>query len=409
MPGRPMDGVRVVEVAQFTYVPAAGAVLADWGADVIKVEHAATGDAQRGFAYLGPVAAGGRFAPLMEHPNRGKRSIGLALEQPEALEVLYDIVRSSDVFVTNFLPDARARLRIDIGDIRAVNPKIIYVRGTALGARGPEAGKGGYDQPTFWCRAGSAAGISSPGLDGMLGMPGPAYGDSIGGMTIAGGISAALFARERTGEPSVVDVSLLSVGAWANGLAVDLSLLNGQPWKPNPPERSGGSVRNPLVGFFRTSDGRYINLNMMQPGRYWADFCKHIERPDLAQDPRFETAEKLMENYAAAAELIGHEIASRTFGEWLERFKTLEGQWAPVQNSVEVGHDAQLRANGFVAQVVDVDGEVRELVTAPVQFDETSASLTRGPEFAEHTEQILKELGRDEQAILDLRIAGAAT
>jgi crotonobetainyl-CoA:carnitine CoA-transferase CaiB-like acyl-CoA transferase len=404
-----MDGVRVVEVAQFTYVPAAGAVLADWGADVIKVEHAVTGDAQRGFAYLGPVAAGGRFAPLMEHPNRGKRSIGLALEQPEALEVLYDIVRRSDVFVTNFLPDARARLRIDIGDIRAVNPKIIYVRGTALGARGPEAGKGGYDQPTFWCRAGGAAGISAPGLDGMLGMPGPAYGDSIGGMTIAGGISAALFARERTGEPSVVDVSLLSAGAWANGLAVDLSLLNGQPWKPNPPEQSGGSVRNPLVGFFRTSDGRYLNLNMMQPGRYWADFCKHIERPDLAQDPRFGTAEKLMENYAPAAELIGHEIASRTFGEWLERFKTLEGQWAPVQNSVEVGHDAQLRANGFVAPVVDADGEVRELVTAPVQFDETPASLTRGPEFAEHTEQILKELGLDEQAILDLRIAGAVT
>jgi crotonobetainyl-CoA:carnitine CoA-transferase CaiB-like acyl-CoA transferase len=409
MPGRPMDGVRVVEVAQFTYVPAAGAVLADWGADVIKVEHAVTGDAQRGFAYLGSVAAGGRFAPLMEHPNRGKRSIGLALEQPAALEVLYDIVRRSDVFVTNFLPDARARLRIDVDDIQAVNPKIIYVRGTALGARGPEAGKGGYDQPTFWGRAGGAAGISAPELDGVLGMPGPAYGDSIGGMTIAGGISAALFARERTGEPSVVDVSLLSVGAWANALAIDLSLLNGQPWQPIPPERSGGSVRNPLVGSFRTADGRYINLNMMQPGRYWADFCEHIGRPDLVHDPRFETAEGLMENYAPAAEQIAREIASRTFAEWLECFQTLEGQWAPIQNSVEVGHDPQLRANGFIAQVTDVDGEARELVTAPVQFDETPASLTRGPEFAEHTDEILKELGLDEQAIIDLRILGAVT
>jgi crotonobetainyl-CoA:carnitine CoA-transferase CaiB-like acyl-CoA transferase len=407
MPGRPMDGVRVVEVAQFTYVPAAGAVLADWGADVIKVEHAVTGDAQRGFAYLGSVAAGGRFAPLMEHPNRGKRSIGLALEQPAALEVLHDIVRRSDVFVTNFLPDARARLRIDVDDIRAVNPKIIYVRGTALGARGPEAGKGGYDQPTFWGRAGGAAGISAPELGGVLGMPGPAYGDSIGGMTIAGGISAALFARERTGLPSVVDVSLLSVGAWANGLAIDLSLLSGQPWQPNPPEASGGLVRNPLVGSFRTSDGRYINLNMMQPGRYWADFCAHIERPDLVHDPRFESAEGLMENYAPAAEQIAREIAGRTFAEWLERFETLQGQWAPIQNSVEVGQDPQLRANGFVAQVSDVDGEARELVTAPVQFDETPASLTRGPEFAEHTDEILKELGLDEQAIIDLRILGA--
>jgi crotonobetainyl-CoA:carnitine CoA-transferase CaiB-like acyl-CoA transferase len=409
MPGRPMDGVRVVEVAQFTYVPAAGAVLADWGADVIKVEHAVTGDAQRGFAYLGPVAAGGSFAPLMEHPNRGKRSVGLALEKPEALEVLYDIVRRSDVFVTNFLPDARARLKLDVEHIRAVNPDIIYVRGTALGVRGPEADRGGYDQPTFWCRAGSAAGISSPDLDGVLGMPGPAYGDSIGGMTIAGGISAALFARERTGQPSVVDVSLLGVGAWANGLAVDLSLVSGKPWLANGPEHSGGFVRNPLVGIFRTADGRYLNLNMMQPGRYWPDFCKHIDRPELALDERFDTAEKLMDNAVEAAGIIAGEIAGRTFAHWMERFRTLEGQWAPVQNSVEVGQDAQLRANGFIARVIDVDGQVRELVTAPVQFDETPAHPIRGPQFAEHTEEVLTELGLDEQAILDLRIAGAVT
>jgi crotonobetainyl-CoA:carnitine CoA-transferase CaiB-like acyl-CoA transferase len=240
-------------------------------------------------------------------------------------------------------------------------------------------------------------------------MPGPAYGDSIGAMTIAGGISAALFARERTGEPSVVDVSLLSTGAWANALAVDLSLLSGKPWQPLPPEHSGGSVKNPLVGIFRTADGRYLNLNMMQPGRYWADFCKHIDRLDLAQDARFATAELLMENYAVAAALIAGEIAGRTFAHWLRRFKTLQGQWAPIQDSVEVGQDAQLRANGFIAQVTDVDGVARELVTAPVQFDERPATPVRGPEFAEHTEQILTELGLDEQAILDLRVAGAVT
>ena len=409
MPARPMEGVRVVEVAQFTYVPAAGAVLADWGAEVVKVEHAVTGDAQRGFTHLGPVAAGGSFAPLMEHPNRGKRSIGLALEQSEAREVLYDIVRRSDVFVTNFLPDARARLAIDVDDIRRVNPDIIYVRGTALGARGPEADKGGYDQPTFWCRAGSAAGITAPELDGMLGMPGPAYGDSIGGITIAGGISAALFARERTGETSVVDVSLLSAGAWANALAIDLSLRSGAPWRGRPPESGGGAVRNPLVGFFRTEDGRYLNLNMMQPGRYWADFCKHIDRPDLISDPRFATAQELTRQAEVAAALIADVIASRPFAEWIERFRTLEGQWAPIQDSVEAGQDVQLRANGYIAQVVDVDGNVAELVTAPVQFDEAPATPIRGPKFAEHTEEILKELGRSDEAILALRLAGAAT
>jgi crotonobetainyl-CoA:carnitine CoA-transferase CaiB-like acyl-CoA transferase len=403
-----MSGVRVVEVAQFTYVPASGAVLADWGAEVIKVEHAVTGDAQRGFAYLGNVAAGGNFAPLMEHPNRGKRSIGLALENPEALAVLHDIVRHSDVFVTNFLPDARERLHIDVEDIRAINPDIIYVRGSALGARGAEAAKGGYDQATFWCRGGSAAGIVPPDVDGVLGMPGPAYGDSIGGMTIAGGIAAALFARQQTGEPSIVDVSLLAVGAWANGLAVDLSLLTGRAWQA-PPLTATGVPTNPLVGQYRTSDGRFLCLSMLQPGRYWQDFCDHIDLPGLATDERFDTTEKLMANTAQAQPIIAKVIGDRPLGYWIERFVTLAGQWAPVQDSVEVGHDEQLRANGMIAEVVDVDGVRREMVTAPVQFDETPATLRRAPQFAEHTDELLRELGLDDEQILALKLNGAVT
>jgi crotonobetainyl-CoA:carnitine CoA-transferase CaiB-like acyl-CoA transferase len=411
MVARPMTGIQVVEVAQFTYVPSAGAVLAEWGADVIKVEHAEYGDGQRGFANLGAVSAGGKFAPLMEHPNRGKRSIGLSLERPEALEVLYDLVRNADIFLTNFLGDARANLKIDVEHIRAINPKIIYVRGTALGVRGPEASRGGYDQPTFWSRAGSAFGITPADFDGILGMPGPAYGDSIGGLAIAGGVAAALFARERTGEPSIVDTSLLSVGAWANALAIDLSLMSGEPWRmPSVPKgNAAAAMRNPLVGMFRTSDGRYINLNMMQPAKYWADTCKHIGREDLLGDERFDTAEKVMENADAAAQIIGDTIASHTYAHWAEQFQALEGQWASVQNSVEVGRDRQLRANGYFAEVTDVDGNPQTLVTNPVQFDEQPAQPTRGPQFAEHTDEILAEFGRDGQAILDLKISGAVT
>ena len=408
VPAKPMSGVRVVEVAQFTYVPASGAVLADWGAEVIKVEHAVTGDAQRGFAYLGTVAAGGNFAPIMEHPNRGKRSIGLALEKPDALAVLHDIVRSSDVFVTNFLPDARTRLHIDVDDIRAVNPDIIYVRGSAFGARGPDADKGGYDHSTFWCRGGSAAGIVPPDVDGVLGMPGPAYGDSIGGLTIAGGIAAALYARQMTGEPSVIDVSLLGVGAWANALAVDLSLVTGEAWTA-PPLASPATPKNPLVGQYRTADGRYISLCMLQPGRYWADFCHHIERLDLIIDERFDTTEKLMANASLAVPVIARAIAEQSFQHWIKRFGTLAGQWAPVQDSVELGRDEQLRANGLIAEVTDVDGVRRELVTAPVQFDEVPATLRRAPQFAEHTDELLREFGRNDEEIMALKLNGAAT
>ena len=193
---KPMQGVRVLEVAQFTFVPAAGAVLADWGADVIKIEHAERGDAQRGLVrVLGYEAnsAGSSFFPIMEGPNRGKRSVGLALEKPSARRVLEELIRSSDVFLTNFLPEARAKLRIDLEDVRAINPDIIYVRGSGFGVRGAEATKGGYDSTAFWARGGSAAGVTPPGADRMTRMPAGAYGDSLGGMTIAGGISAALY------------------------------------------------------------------------------------------------------------------------------------------------------------------------------------------------------------------------
>ncbi|AYJ50330.1 CoA transferase [Rhodococcus sp. P1Y] len=402
-----MSGVRVVEVAQFTYVPVSGAVLADWGADVIKVEHAVSGDAQRGLRNLGGSESMGGFAPLMEHPNRSKRGIGLSLEKPEALDVLYDIVRNSDVFVTNFLPDARTRLKIDVEHIRAINPNIIYVRGSALGVRGPEAGKGGYDSPSFWCRGGSAFGATPPSMNAALNQPGPAWGDTIGGMNIAGGIAAALFAREKTGEPSIVDVSLLASGAWANALAVDVA-LNGGPIMGGTEPRTA-SPGNPLTGMYATADGRFINLCMLQPGRYWADFCDHIDRRDLVKDPQYATAEQLMRNWEPAAQIIADALGRETLAFWIEKFETLEGQWGAVQNALEVGNDVQLRANGYIATVVDNDGVERELLTSPVQFDETPAAPGRAPQFAEHTDEILKEIGADEGRIIDLKIAGAVT
>ena len=405
---RPMTGVRVLEVAQFTFVPSAGAVLADWGADVIKVEHAETGDAQRGLSAVMDMPVGsGSFAPLMEHPNRGKRSIGLALEREEALDVLHELIRTSDVFLTNFLPRARRRLGIEVEDVRKINADIIYVRGSGFGRTGPDSEKGGYDSTAFWARGGSALGTTPTEFDGLCKMPAGAYGDSLGGMTIAGGIAAALLARERTGETSVVDVSLLGVGAWANALAVGFALLTG-----GPPERlsSSNSARtNPLVGNYRTADNRWIVLAMLQPGRYWPEFCRRIGREDLITDARFATVDALMGNAAEAAEVLQKAIADRTLAEWMARFADMEGQWGVAQDPWEVGQDPALRANGMIAEVLDVDGAKRELVSNPVQFDETPVSLTRAPQFAEHTDEILRGLGKSDDEVISLKIAGAVT
>ncbi len=409
MTHQPMKGVKMVEVAQFTFTPAAGAVLADWGADVIKVEHAFTGDAQRGLQLGTGGVAAGSFQPLMEHPNRGKRSIGLALENPAAYEVLLDLVRDADIFLINFLPDARRRLKLDVEDIRKANPNIIYVRGSGHGQRGPDAVKGGYDGSTFWCRAATAWSATPSDSPRVITQPAGAYGDSIGGMTIAGGIAGALFARERTGEPSVIDVSLLGVGLWAMGLTLNNAMLSGEMMEPAPLDAPMNIAVNPTVGMFKTSDGRWINFTMLQPGRYFADVCKHLGIEELLEDERFSTAEALMANADAAGEAISAAFAQQPYSYWVEHLKTMEGQWAPVQNPLELADDPQLEPNGYILHVADVEGNDRRLVASPVQFDETPPTVTRAPQFAEHTDEILRELGKSEEEIIQLKIDGAVT
>ncbi|WP_396927713.1 CaiB/BaiF CoA transferase family protein [Mycolicibacterium sp.] len=400
----PMSGVRVLEVAQWTFVPAAGAVLADWGADVIKIEHPVTGDSQRGLRQLGHVAIEGNRNPVMEHANRGKRSVALDISTPDGHELLMDIARTSDVFLTNFLPDARRRLRIDVDDLRSVNPSVIYARGSAYGPLGSDAGTGGYDMTGFWSRAGGALGSTPSDLDGVVPQPGPAYGDSIGGMTIAGGISAALFERERTGHARVVDISLLGVGVWANGVAINAALVSGQPWVTNP---SGANVtpNNPLVGFYRTSDGRFLGLSMLQGYRFFGEFCRRVGVADLAADERFASHELLAANAPEAIAVLREVIGAHPLEHWRKALDGFDGQWAPVQNTVEVAADPQVRANGNVVNV-EQDGETFDLAASPVLFDETPLALSPMPEFAANTEELILELGGDWDRVMALKESG---
>ncbi len=401
----PMSGVRVLEVAQWTFVPAAGAVLADWGADVIKIEHPQTGDSQRGLRQLGHIQIDGERNPVMEHANRGKRSVALDMSNPDGHALLMDIARTSDVFLTNFLPDARAKLGIDVDDLRAVNPDIIYARGSAYGPLGPDAGTGGYDMTGFWSRAAGAMGSTPSDLDGVVPQPGPAYGDSMGGMTIAGGVAAALFERERTGTARVVDISLLGVGVWASGVAVNAALVSGQPWQTNP---GGANVtpNNPLVGFYRTADGRFLALSMLQGMRYFRDFCRRVGVPELADDERFATYAGFTENAQVAIDVLREVISARPLAHWRDSLAGFDGQWAPVQNTAEVAADPQVRANGNIVSV-EQDGQSFDLVASPVLYDETPLQLAPMPEFSAHTEELVLELGGDWDRILALKESGA--
>jgi crotonobetainyl-CoA:carnitine CoA-transferase CaiB-like acyl-CoA transferase len=398
-----MQGVRVLEVAEHTFVPAASALLADWGAEVIKVEHVERGDAMRGLAATGVVDLGSDVHVLLEHSNRGKQSIGLDLTADEGIEILYELAATCDVFLTNKMPSVRAKLKIGVEELRAANPEIIYVRGTGQGERGPDADKGSYDSLSYWNRAGIALGAQPAGDDHIPAPPGPAFGDSIGAMTIAGGIMGALFHRERTGEATIVDVSLLGTGIWSIGAGLALSLQFGVPWAA--PAR-GAPTGNPLVGNYETKDGRHVALCCLQAGKYWAETCEVVGRPELAADERFADAAAIGANAGAAHDLLAEAFEERTAEEWREQLAGFTGQWAMVQDTLEAAADPQTLANGYVGECENAEGVAFQLATAPVQYDEEPAPPKRAPEFNEHGDAILEGLGLDWDTVVDLKVRG---
>jgi crotonobetainyl-CoA:carnitine CoA-transferase CaiB-like acyl-CoA transferase len=399
-----MQGVRILEVAEHTFVPAASALLADWGAEVIKIEHVERGDAMRGLASSGLAVVGGNVHVLLEHSNRGKKSLALNLDSEEGLDVLYRLAATCDVFLTNKLPSVRSKLKIDVEHLRAHNPRIIYVRGTGHGERGPDANRGSYDSLAYWCRAGIALSMKHADDPHVPGPPGPAFGDSIGAMTIAGGIMGALFHRERTGEATVVDVSLLGIGLWSHGASVALSMQRQVPWVPFP---RTFAIPNPLVGNYRTKDDRFLSICCLQAAKYWAGITETIGQPQLASDERFADAASLMKNAAAARELLAAAFAERTAAEWRERLADFNGQWSMVQDTLEASVDPQTVANGYVVDCQTAAGTPFKLIAAPIQYDEKPAIPGRAPEFNEHGDAILGELGLDWDAIVELKARGA--
>ena len=402
-----MQGVRVLEVAQYTFVPAAGGILADWGADVIKVEHPVRGDTQRGFLNMGGVTLDPLRHTLIEHPNRGKRSIGIDLSTADGQEVLYELAKQSDVFLTNYLPQHRRKNKFDVEHIRAVNPNIIYARGSAHGDKGPEREVGGFDGTCFWSRSGIAHAMTPAEMEGPLGQGIPAFGDSIGGMFIAGGISGALYHREKTGEAVELDVSLMSAAWWASGAVISQLMETGIQTRNTMPV-SGGSARSPFNGNYRTSDGGTINLCINAPTGLIRDTFEHLGISELADDPRFSEPVPLFENAGAASDIMVKAFAAKPFAYWREHLKTMRGQWAPVQSFQDLLSDEAALANDMIIEVEGADGGAPlRLVRGPVQFNHEPLETTRSPQASEHTELVLMEIGIEWDRIDQLKESGA--
>ncbi len=405
---RVLEGIKVVEVSAWAFVPSAGAVLADWGADVIKVEPP-TGDPMRGLISGGVGGDGGPSFPW-EIWNRGKRSVALDLTRPQARKILLKAVAEADVFLTSYLQPTRRKLGLDVDDVRAVNPSIVYGCGTGQGPLGEEADKGGYDSISFWARGGVAATVTPPGAERPVGQPGGAFGDSLSGMALAGGIAAALLRRERTGEGAIVDVALLGTAMWSLQMSIvgaAAMMAAAATGGGSPSNAAGVQLFNPLVNNYKTADGRWLALCMLQRDLYWDGVLVALGREDLRTDDRFNTPEALASHIGEAVTELEGAFGSLTLDEARAALGSQPGQWDVLQNVLELPADPQAIANGY-SQPVTYDGDlVLPLISAPAQFDRTPPPLGHAPGFGAHTEEVLAELGMDEDQIIEAKIAGA--
>jgi crotonobetainyl-CoA:carnitine CoA-transferase CaiB-like acyl-CoA transferase len=392
-----LAGVKVVEVAAWLFGPSCGMILADWGADVVKVETPHNGgDPYRGFHHTGAVN------PTIELANRGKRSIALDLSTPAGHDVLLRLVADADVFVTSLLPGPRSRLALDVADLRAVNPSLIYVRASGYGTRGPDAETPGYDAAASWARAGFADYLTPPDSPRPTPPPG-GIGDCVGGLTGAGAVAAALFKRARTGEPSEVDVALLHSGIWMNATVLMMHANEGGSMFQ---ARDRREMPNPLVNSYKTKDGRWLWMVVIQPEPHWQSFCEHIGRPDLADDARFSDFHARMANCTELIDILDEVFASHTIAEWRDRLGTFSGVWDVSQTPQEVIEDPQAVTNGFVA-AADAPGPPVVAVTSPAQFDGVAmTTVARAPEHGQHTEEILLALGYSWDEITALKDEG---
>jgi crotonobetainyl-CoA:carnitine CoA-transferase CaiB-like acyl-CoA transferase len=386
-----MHGVKVVEVSSYVFIPSAGSILADWGADVVKVEVPHGGDPARSTAAVGGHADvdGVPVAPGFEVANRGKRSLGLDVSTDRGRQVLHRLIEHADVFSTSLLIGTRQKLGIDEESVRRSNPDIIYVVGSGNGRRGPDAGKGGFDLASHWARSGIAYQMTVD--DGEPPNQPGSFGDLPSGLAAAGAVAAALYKRAMTGRSSSVEVSLYGTGVWMMGQAITAAGL-GMPRE----FLTRATALSPLINYYRTKDDRWICLCFLNGDKWWPDLCRHLGIEDLVDDPRFTDEPARVANQSSCMAILDDVFQTRTFEEWRCQLADLEGVWAPLLSPAEVLEDQQALANGFVTPVTVGDGQERSYrgTASPAQFDGRGLGpLRSAPGLGEHSDQILEELG----------------
>lgn len=394
---RPFDGLKVIDCASFIAAPAAATILADFGADVVKIEPL-EGDPYRELFRPGGFGPDGRNYGW-ELDSRNKRSLAVDLKTPEGREVLYRLTASADVFITNLPLSVRRRLKIDHPSIAALNPRLIYASFTAYGETGAEAEKTGFDSTAYWSRSGLMDIVkpdhASPPARSVAGM-----GDHPSAMTLFAAITTALYRRERTGRGGLVSSSLLANGLWANACLVQARLF-GAPIPPRPPREKGP---NPLTNVYRCGDGRWLHLVALNEARQFAPLMQALGCPEVADDPRFGSLELRRRNNEALIAILDERFSTRTLADWRGRLDAAGITFSDVSTLDDLPDDPQLREAGALVPFEQAPGLT---VSSPFQLDGTrKAGPRQAPALGEHTVALLREAGYAEEEIRALRDRG---
>ena len=394
----PLEGIRVVELGVWVAGPAAGGILADWGADVVKVEPTA-GDPGRMFQFI---LGGDMFSnPVFEMDNRGKRSIALDLTTDDGYAVMDELLAGADVFVTNVRLGGLDRLRLDHASVTARHRRLVYASVTGYGLDGAEAGSGAFDVAGFWARSGIAHLLTPDGGDPPFQRGG--MGDHSTGLAAAAGVCAALLARERTGEGQVVSTSLLRQGAYT--ISFDLSITLG--WGLTLQIGRRDNMGNPAMNNYTAGDGRRFWLVGLEPERHWAPLARAVGRPDWLEHEHYGTARGRRHNAAGLVTDLDEIFATKSLDEWVEIFAAEpELFWAPIQSPDDLLADPQFAAAGGLVDVPD-GTSTSTMVATPVDFSGTAwEPRSTAPRLGEHTDEILRSLGRSDAEIDALVAAG---
>jgi crotonobetainyl-CoA:carnitine CoA-transferase CaiB-like acyl-CoA transferase len=395
-------GLNVIDCATYIAAPAAATALADFGADVIKIERPPYGDPYR-YLSLVPGMAVSEYPYCWILESRLKRSVALDLNQAPAREALYRLVRDADVFITNYQPQLLRKFQIEYPTLQQMNPRLVFAQVTGYGETGADAETPGFDASAYWARSGLMGIMHNAGADPVQSPAG--FGDHPASMALYGAIVTALYQRTQTGKGMKVSTALLANGVWANSCQVQGALLGAQRRE----RWARTNAVNPLVNHYVTSDGKRLLLVLLTPTRDWVNLCHAIGQPGLAQDPRFDSVELRSRNTEELIAILDHAIGGRPLEEWRQRFAAGDLVWGLVPTLDEVAQDPQLEALGALDVIEDFPGGPRKTVSNPINLHGVDkVRPTYAPGIGQHTVEVLRAAGMPQSEIDAMLATGAA-